>query len=287
VPRSRSHLANRIAQQARAIERDEAARHGKITFLGKILVQCTLPHRDPGRSPYQRSNGFYRLTILSPPEIGIPWGRYPRLLLAWLTTEALRTKSPSIQLGRSLSDFMQEVGVTPSGGPRGPIARFRDQVERLFASTIVSHYRTQNEVRTFKLDVAQESRLWWRPSMSDQTMLWGSYVQLTDEFFRSVTEHAVPLDTRALRVLHAPLAIDLYAWATYRASYLRNPTAVPWASLAAQFGGSYKDVKHFKAAAVKQLGRIVRLYPDLRVKAEPEHLVLRPSSPHIKRRSPY
>lgn len=66
-------------------------------------------------------------------------------------------------------------------------------------------------------------------------------------------------------------------------SYLRQPVTVPWILLAAQFGGSYSQVKHFKAEALKQLRRILVLYPSLRIEADSEGLILRPSPPHIQR----
>jgi hypothetical protein len=278
-------IDNLIALEALAIEQEGAGRAGKITYLGKILIQCTLPHRDPGQQIYRRSNGFYQLTVLAPPGIGVPWGRYPRLLLPWLTTEALKTKDRIIPLGRSLSDFMHEIGVKPSGGPRGPITGFRDQVERLFASTIMSHYKSDNEFRTLKVDIAREAHLWWHPGAPGQVALWGSYVHLTEEFYDSVTRHPVPLDTRVLRVLRSSLAMDLYAWATFRVSYLEKATLIPWEFLAAQFGGTYTDVKHFRTEAVKQLRRVIRLYPALRCEPRSKGLVLYPSPPHVKRLS--
>jgi hypothetical protein len=271
-------------REALAIEREEAVSSGKITFLGRLLIQCTLPHRDPGERLYQRTNGAYKLTILAPPDIGLPWGRYPRLILPWLTTEAVRTKSPIISLGRSLSDFMGTVGVSPCGGRQGTMANFRDQAVRLFASTIVSHYRASDEVWTLRMGVADESRLWWRPSERNGSELWGSYVHLTESFFASVVKHPVPLDARVLRVLRAPLAIDLYAWITFRMSYLRARTAIPWSLLALQFGGSYEKVKHFRAEALKHLLRIRSLYPDLRIQVSSSNLILLPSPPHIKRK---
>jgi hypothetical protein len=96
-------------------------------FLARILVLATLPYRDPGESHYVRRNGDLTLTLQAPPRIGLPYGRYPRLVLAYLCREAVRTRSREIHLGESLSDFMREVGVHASGGPRGTLRRFRMQ----------------------------------------------------------------------------------------------------------------------------------------------------------------
>ena len=83
-------------QEALALEQQPAQRAGSLGFMARLLVQATLPHKDPGSgvSTFERSNGKLRLVIMAPPGIGLPWGKTPRLLLSWLTTEALRTKSP-------------------------------------------------------------------------------------------------------------------------------------------------------------------------------------------------
>lgn len=275
-----------IAREAWAIEHEEARAVGQLTFLASTLVQCTLPHREPDHSlSYQRSNGLYTLTITAPPGVGIPWGRYPRLLLPWLTTEALRTRSRHIMLGRSLTSFMTDVGVTPAGGRKGTVDRFRDQAMRLFSATVMTHYDQPNEIRAVRYDIAREIRLWWQPNDPQQIPLVGSFVELTGDFYAAVLEHPVPLDRRVLRVLLAPLAIDLYAWLTFRMSYLRQTTTIPWPLLAFQFGSSYSMVKHFRAEVGRHLVTIIKLYPSLRIQAGRQGLILHPSPTHIRRLS--
>lgn len=68
--------------------------------------------------------------------MGIPYGVYPRLVVAWLTAEAVRTRSRRIVLGSSLSEFMAKLDLVPPGGRRGTITRLRDQTTRLFAACI-------------------------------------------------------------------------------------------------------------------------------------------------------
>jgi hypothetical protein len=93
-----------------------------------------------------RSNG--RLTLTLKPDwefdpqtgtsrcIGIPYGTVPRLLLFWTTTEAVRTKSRKLELGSSLSAFMRELGLAPTGGRWGSIPRLHEQMNRLFRAKI-------------------------------------------------------------------------------------------------------------------------------------------------------
>ncbi|MGB5295948.1 MAG: replication protein RepA, partial [Thermoanaerobaculia bacterium] len=83
-----------------------------------------------------RTNGALKVSVSAHPLLELPYGRYPRLLMAWVTTEAVRTKEPVLQLGPSLTCFMSQLGLLPRGGQTGPIGRLREQMQRLFGATI-------------------------------------------------------------------------------------------------------------------------------------------------------
>jgi hypothetical protein len=111
----------------------------------------------------------------------------------------------------------------------GTIPRLRQQLFRLFASSITCLYAPPEGAAGAKLDVASDYQLWWHPRQPGQESLWQSTVTLGERFFAEIIERPVPVDMRALRALRrSPLALDLYVWLTYRMSYLRQPTAVPW-----------------------------------------------------------
>lgn len=84
--------------------------------MPRIFVQATLPHSRPSVHEFERVNGRYSLHLAAPPSVGLPYGSYPRLVLAWLTTEAVRTKNPEIRLGPTFSDFMYRLGLAPVTG---------------------------------------------------------------------------------------------------------------------------------------------------------------------------
>ena len=104
---------------------------GDIGYVARVMVQATLPHKATAGNEFQRENGYYSLTILAPSKVGLPYGSIPRLLLSWMTTEAVHTRSPVLELGPTLSAFMAELGLTRSGGPKGDITRLKKQIERL------------------------------------------------------------------------------------------------------------------------------------------------------------
>ena len=68
--------------------------------MPRLFVLTTLPHSRPDSHRFERVNGRHSVGMSAPRRVGLPYGSYPRLLLAYLTTEAVRTKSPEIQSGR-------------------------------------------------------------------------------------------------------------------------------------------------------------------------------------------
>ena len=116
-----------------------------LGFMAKMLVQTTLPHRvQPGKR-YTRSDGDVTLSVTDLAGTGLPYGAYPRLILIWMTTEALRTGERKLELGRSLSSFMGQLGLQCTGGHWGTIPRFRGQMERLFGAAISTRWRRDQD----------------------------------------------------------------------------------------------------------------------------------------------
>jgi hypothetical protein len=276
-----------------AMEAQSAQEAGALGYMARVLVQATMPHSAKTGNEFSRSNGRIHVSILAPSEVGLPYGSYPRLLLAWLTTEAVRTKSSTLYLGESLSQFMGNLGLLPTGGRWGTIPRLRDQADRLFKSYVTAYETAQEGERSRSrggnIMVADEWDLWWDPrSAAEQGTLFQSWVKLTDRFFSQVTDRPVPIDLRAIRVLKkSPLALDLYAWATYRMSYLGHRTEIPWEALQMQFGADYandpKGRRNFKAKLIDALRKVSTVYPELRAREGENGLLLLPSPSHVRR----
>ena len=264
-------------------ELDYARTVGSVGFYARVLTQATLPHSNPKASIFERRNGSLSLSMAAPPSVGLPYGSIPRLLLAWITTEAVRTKSRELVLGDHLSGFMRQLRIIPTGGRWGTIGRLRTQMERLFSTSIWVRYKGENVTAGTGWMVADDYQLWWDPKRPNEPVLWESTITLGEHFFREITEHPVPVSMEALqRLRRSPLALDLYMWLTYRMSYLRTPTRVPWTALHLQLGADYTKVKHFKPEAVRALHSIVDVYP-VAIEASAEGLILRPSPTHIPR----
>ena len=276
-----------LSRAALAIEARGALEAGKLGFMAGLLVQATLPHRKLQGSSFDRKNGALRLSIYAHPSIGLPYGRYPRLLLAWACTQAVRTRNPVLELGSSLSGFMAQLGLMPTGGHWGTIHRLRDQMKRLFSATICCTFDASEEGpwRDVGFRLADDVRLWWNPRDPGQFAEAGSTIELSERFFQSVVQRPVPVDLRALQALRSPLALDIYVWLTHRSSYLRRPTEIRWEGLQLQFGTGYARTRAFKQAFLLQARKVLSLYPQARIEQTPDGLLLRPAPPHVRRLS--
>lgn len=275
---------NKLITEALAIEAEDAKEAGAVGFMARALVQATMPHSKTEEIAFKRINGAFTLSIVADPDIGLPFGSIPRLLVSYLTTEAVRTKERDILLGPSLSSFMREIGLDVTGGRGGSIGRLKGQMARLFAAGVRCTYTAENRMAGVNLAVADRYDLWWDPKNPDQETIFSSYVRLGEPFFDEVTQNPIPIDVRALSALkQSPMALDIYCWLTYRMSYLRKPTVIPWGALQVQFGADYKLTRQFKAAFMKHLRSVVTIYPASKVAALEHGLELRPSKTHVPR----
>ncbi len=275
----------KLINEMLAIEAESALQAGALGFMARAMVQATLPHRKVAGNEFERRNGAFTLSLMAPARIGLPYGTVPRLLLAWLTTEAVKTKSRELELGDSLSGFMRELDLIPTGGRWGSITRLKDQTARLFASTVSATYRDTDKQAEMGYRLADQSLLWWDAKKPDQAALWRSSVTLTERFFREIIEHPIPVDMRAIKALkRSPLALDIYCWLTYRASYAKKPTTIPWAGLAMQFGSDYERLRDFKGAFLTELRKVSIVYAGAQFDTNETGLVVKPSPPHIARK---
>ena len=274
-----------LINQALAIEDEQAQEAGALGFMARAMVQATLPHRAVAGNEFTRINGNYSLSIMAPSAIGLPYGTIPRLLLAWLTTEAVKTKSRELELGNSLSGFMAELDMMPTGGRWGSITRLKDQSRRLFSSSITAVYENGPGFAVINQAVADKAQFWWDNKHPEQAGLWKSTVTLSENFFNEVIDRPVPIDMRAIRALKkSPMALDIYTWLTYRASYLKRPTVIPWSSLALQFGSNYAELRNFKTAFMAELKKVVLVYGQVQVEATEHGLIVKPSLTHISKK---
>ena len=160
--------------------------------MARMMALCSLPRTNPGnRHQYKRVNGPYKLIMIAGGDNKLPFGNFPRLILAWVSTEAVRTQSRVIVLGPSLAKFMKTLGIYSSGGGRDQI-RLRNQMRRLFGCTVQLTYKDANVERFVNSPIAESGEYWWNPQRPDQPSLWDSKIELSEKFFNEIIRNRCP-----------------------------------------------------------------------------------------------
>ena len=283
-PQARHHFtqADQVNQLVRASETDP-----DLGFMARLLVLCSLPRSNPGnRLQYKRVNGPFTLYMTASGGNKLPFGNLPRLILAWVCSEAVRTQSRVLVLGKSLSGFMRSLGVYSSSGEKH--TRLRNQMKRLFGCTVSMIYEDEHgEARVSSL-VADHAEFWWNERKPDECSLWQSKIELGEKFFNEIIRHPVPLNMNTLKALkRSSLGLDLYLWLTYRTFPLRAPLRLTWKQLYSQFGvhpskaSDKETIQNFRRKVLRELKKIKLAWPELNYSTAPGLLILHPSTPAI------
>ena len=256
-------------------------------FMARTMALCSLPRSNPGnRLQYKRVNGPFTLGMIAGLGNKLPFGNLPRLLLAWLCTEVVRTGSREIVLGKSLSGFMRALGVYSSSG--GKYTRLRNQMKRLFGCTVSMTYEDKLGDQFVSSLIAERGEFWWNERRPDEQTLWESKIYLGESFFNEIIQHPVPLDMNTLTALkRSSLGLDLYLWLVYRTFPLRAPLRITWRQVYRQFGvhpskaSDKRTVQNFRSEVLRELKKIKLAWPELNYSTAPGVLILLPSTPAI------
>ena len=274
--------ADQVDQLVRASEAD-----ADLGFMARMMALCSLPRTNPGnRKEYKRVNGPFTLYMIAGGGSKLPFGNLPRLILAWLSTEAVRTQSRELVLGRSLSDFMRALGVYSSSG--GVQTRLRNQMNRLFSATVQLIYEDESGFAQVTSPVADKHEFWWNTRKPNEASLWDSKIELSEKFFQEIIHHPVPLDMNTLTALkRCALGLDLYLWLTYRMFSLKRPLRLSWRQVYRQFGvdpakaSDHQTVQDFRYKVLRELKKIKIAWAGFHYSTARGVLILHPSTPAI------
>ena len=269
------NLAGDLAEQTR----EEV---GALGFMSRLLIMVNLPYRDPGKDckNWWRQNGNVTINVSTGYDkqtpIGIPYGAYPRLILAYLITQAVKTQDPTIYLGKSFSHFLGLIGVQRGGYQ---YKQLHKQLKRTLSAAFAWTYSTDKQWSRTNIQVSSQSQLWWDEKLPEQQSLWESYIRFNMDFYNEIMRNAVPLDLRVLGTLkNSPLGLDLYMFIAWRTFRLDKSVFISWESLQEQLGGQYADLKEFSRKCRFHIKRIQSIRPDLNIAFAKGRLCLQPSS---------
>jgi hypothetical protein len=268
----------------------------EITYQHTVLCQTCLPYRNQGtQRVWEKEQGRVALRVEAGAarnpdtqewtQLGLPFGAKPRLVLMHLNAQAIKTQSPVIEVEDSLTAFAKNILGYPPNGPK--IRTVKDQLSRLSAATI--RLATDNaHGRAFQINtqIVTAFDLWF-PKDERQRVLWPSTVRLSEEYFQSLSQHAVPLDERAIAALsHSTMGLDIYAWLAqrlHRIDYGKSQF-VAWKALKDQFGWGYTRMIDFKRVFLRTLGQVHSQYRGAKIGVDDRGLTLHHSPPPIKGR---
>lgn len=268
------------------IEENPAPENNHLGAIATAMIYASLPHSAVDGAVFKRKNGDVSITILNDPEIGIPYGKVPRLITAFLCTEVMRTKEPVINLGRSKSEFAKKLGINSRGGGEvGGLSRLTEQAKRLFTSHITLTGSPNSQFHWRNISITESGMLLWSPHLLDKKSPWESQLMLSPTFFKECLLHSVPIDLRVLHALRSPMAIDIYIWLSYRYNTISKPTPISWKQLKWQLGANYEDsekgLSNFIIKFKANLRLVTSVYPEAKFRLTDNTIILLPSRPHV------
>jgi hypothetical protein len=257
---------------AEAHERRRDAKTKKA-YSARPFVLCGIPVRRPAKHilEYSRQNGRFRLRVIGHPDYGLPFGQ-DRLLLIWIATMAVWQKTREIRF-RSAAAILEAFGLPKDGRYyKRVIAGF----ERIFYATFFFASDQQvgeatvMERRSFRF--VRDAKLWYAESSPSDSAAPSqprseNVIILSEEFWREIQEHPIPVDLAVVKVLaDSPGNLDLYVWLVWRCWTAKGPVSVPLfgpEGLVSQLGISDKlRERDFRRQVTHWLEIIQQLWPD-------------------------
>lgn len=256
---------------------------GKIqdaVFQHSVLCQTSFPYRNPGEDCiiWEHSQGRASLNIQCLQEknpetgefmyLGLPYGTKARLIMAYLNTQAIKNQSPIIDVEKSITSFIQKIGLVKKGKN---INEVKSQLARIASSIITLIYQGEgNQNLNARFALVKKYDLWF-PKNEQKRVAWTSRIQLTEDYFQELEQHAVPLDERALGALkNSAMGLDIYCWLAQRLHRIPfgKPQFVSWQNLKDQFGMGYSTMRKFKQVFRHTLNIVHTQYMTARIEED-------------------
>ena len=246
----------------------------------------SLPHKRITEDLWKREGNRTTLLVESGRDrkgnsVGVPYGSIARLILLYLQTEAVRSNTPEVELGRSMKSWMGRMSLTTGGKTYQLVT---EQARRISACRLTFFSDRENGTEARHNGAFVQDAISLSGTIGDETQptLWQDRVRLDPGFWRSLKEHPVPVREEAIRAIGTrSLAIDVYIWLAYRLHSLNKSTTVSWPAIHGQFGAGFRLVRQIKPTFTEALQLALAVYPEAHVDVEKDSVVLHPSPPAV------
>jgi hypothetical protein len=260
-----------------------------IGFLYSGWCQAALPHkRLPDDKTWQIRSDHVNM-LVAPGDrptdfgdaikVGVPYGSRARLIMFYVQSEALRTSSREVGLGRSMNQWLHRMGI-PLGGKS--ILTIKDQAERISRCTFTFDGKGIKATTIGRMTIFDKAIFADLGDTSGQGNLFPQVAKLSEQFYQQLTDHPVPLDEAAVRAIsNNSMALDIYAWLSYRLHALKGVTPISWTALKGQFGSGYDSIHHFRTFFKENLRLALAVYRHARLEVTERGVDLFPSRPPV------
>jgi hypothetical protein len=283
----------RRAETQHLLQEEGGGERDNLRHIHSVLAICALPYQSLplATREWERTQGNMRLKVLAgeltDPNSGewvpqpVPSGSRARLVLLHICSEAIRNKSPTVEVGDSLSAFIRSMGIAVTGGKNGSINSFKQQINALVASDMRFGLWNGERSRTIKAQPFTAVDI-WLPQVANQKMLWPEKLTLGDQFYATLTKHAMPVNLHAVRAFAgSPRKLDLYFWISYRYTTITRPVLISWNGLKEQFGTGYKRDRRFRTDFADEIREIKEVFPKLPVKIDESGFTIYPGAAEV------
>ena len=280
-------IHHRIIDAAVEIDQDDPL---GIVYQHSLFCQVALPRSRPEGRVFERvyRNGLVRLEAgvlydgYKMVEQPLPAGPKPRLALIHINSQAVKTRSPYVDIGHSCAEFLRRLGLNDQSG--NTYTLFKREMKALAACRMTLGFTVGSEAVTLDTKPIEEFRA-WMATEQNRLALWPTCLELSRKYLDSLLEHAVPLDTRAVSALaHSAMALDAYSFLARRLYTLEKPVKVMWHQFHAQFGHEFKGkeaVDDFQKKFLPAVRAALAVYPSAKVEQVRGGLLLKPSLPPV------
>ena len=173
-------------------DRERDHRSEDMGFVSTIMAQCFMPRRSIVAKEYEAVHGKVSLSIEAGKifeggkfeRLDVPSGAKPRLISTYIETYATKYKTPEIDMGDNLNDFLKKMNVPASGKNFRAVAR---EIKNYSAARITfGGFKGEQQVTRYAQVISEISL--WRKIYEDQLAFWPNQAVLSNEYLEVILQ---------------------------------------------------------------------------------------------------
>ncbi|ANP91191.1 MULTISPECIES: replication protein RepA [Rhizobium] len=266
----------------------EHPRPADIRHLHSVLAICGLPYKRPpiDLRDFRRKQGNMGIMVQAGTSLGpdgawlehtLPFGPKARLILIHLCSEAIRQKSPTVEIADTFTAFVREMGLSDSGGKKGPLTACKEQLNALAHCSIRISSTEPNKMKANQFFLIEDIDMWLSTDSHPESR-WRSTVTFSSVMFENLKVHALPVNLHVASALQGSARkLDIYFWLGWRMYNISAPLTISWGPLTEQFGSGFSRQRDFKAKFIEETTHIKELLPEAPFKLTESGIILQPA----------